>query len=68
MMVIPYDGPVYIGVDNQSVPANTTIPDSMLKQKFQSIAYYMLREGRVRDDWILAYVNTHNNDTDLLTK
>ena len=33
MMGIPVEGPMYIYGDNQSVLANTTIPDSTLKKK-----------------------------------
>ena len=68
MMGIPCDGPAYIEADNQSVLANTTIPDSTLKKKSQSISYHMVREGVARDDWRLTYVNTHDNEADLLTK
>ena len=62
------EGPVYIEGDNQSVLANTTIPDSTLKKKSQSIAYHLVREGVARDEWRTAYVSTHENEADLLTK
>ena len=68
MMGIHCDGPAYIEADNQSVLSKTTIPDSTLKKKSQSIAYHMVREGVARDEWRLTYVNMHDNDTDLLTK
>ena len=68
MMGIPCRGPAYIYADNQSVLANTTIPDSTLKKKSQSIAYHMVREGVARDEWRTCYVNTHDNEADLLTK
>jgi hypothetical protein len=68
MMGIPCEGPAYISGDNQSVLANTTIPDSVLKKKSQSIAYHFVREGSVRDEWRTDYVNTHENESDLLTK
>ncbi len=61
-------GPTYIYGDNQSVLANTTIPDSTLKKKSQSIAYHFVREGVARDEWRTAYVNTNENPADLLTK
>ena len=48
--------------------ANTTIPDSTLKKKSQSIAYHMVREGVTRDEWRTCYINTHDNEADLLTK
>ena len=51
MMGIPIIGPVYIYGDNQSVLANTTIPDSTLKKKSQSIAYHFMREGSAWDKW-----------------
>ena len=68
MMGIPIHGPVYISGDNQSVLANTTIPESTLKKKSQSIAYHFIREGVARDEWRTSYVNTHENEADLLTK
>ena len=68
IMGIPCEGPAYIEADNQSVLANTTIPDSTLKKKFQSIAYHIVREGVTRDEWKTSYVNTHTNQADLLTK
>ena len=68
MMGIPCEGPAYIEADNQSVLCNTSIPDSTLKKKSQSIAYHMIREGAARDEWRTAYINTHDNTSDLLTK
>jgi hypothetical protein len=68
MMGIPVNGPAYIFGDNQSVLANTTIPDSTLKKKSQSIAYHLIPEGVARDEWRTTYVNTHDNESDLLTK
>ena len=68
MMGIPVYGPVFIYGDNQSVLANTSIPESQLKKKSQSIAYHFVREGVARDEWRTAYVNTHENESDLLTK
>ena len=48
--------------------ANTSIPDSTLKKKSQSIAYHFVREGVARNEWRTTYVNTHDNPADLLTK
>ena len=67
MMGIPCEDPTFIFGDNQSVLANTTIPDSTLKKKSQSIAYHFVREGAARDEWRMTYVNTHENEADLLT-
>ena len=68
MMGITYEGPAYIYGDNQSVLANTTVPDSTLKKKSASLAYHLIREGVAMDDWRTAYINTHDNESDLLTK
>ena len=68
MMGIPCQGPAYIQGDNQSVLANTSIPDSTLKKKSKSIAYHFVREGATRDEWRTSYINTHENESDLLTK
>ena len=68
MMGIPVEGPAYIHGDNQLVLCNTSRPDSTLKKKSQSIAFHFMREGVARDKWRMAYVNTHYNEVDLLTK
>ena len=68
MMGIPCELPTFIYGDNKSVLANTTVPDSTLKKKSNSIAYHFVREGCARDEWRTAYVNTHVNPADLLTK
>ena len=68
MMGIPVDGPSYIFGDNQSVLANTTIPESTLKKKSQSITYHFVQEGSARGEWWTTYINTHENESDLLTK
>eukprot|EP00957_Ditylum_brightwellii_P205789 15345434-Ditylum_brightwellii.AAC.1 len=54
--------------DNQSVLESTTIPNSQLKKKSQSIAYHFVREGSTRDEWQISYVNTNDNESDLPTK
>jgi hypothetical protein len=68
MMGIICEGPTLIYGDNQSVLFNSTIPESSLKKKSQSIAYHFVRQGAARDEWPTAYVNTHLNPADLLTK
>ena len=68
MMGIPCVGPAYIEGDNQSVLANTTIPDSKLKKKNQSICCHVVREGSAWDVWRTGYVKSELNEADLLTK
>ena len=68
MMGMPCDQLSHIYSDNQSVLANTMMPDSTLKKKSQSIAYHFVRKGSARGEWRTPYVNTHDNEADLLTK
>ena len=44
-MGISCDDQTFIYGDNQSVLANTTVPDSTLKKTLQSIAYHFVQEG-----------------------
>ena len=68
MMGISCDDPTFIYGDNQSVLASTTIPNSTLKKKSQSITYHFVREGAARDEWRMTNISTHENEADLLTK
>ena len=68
MMGIPVSDPAYIFGDNQSVLHNTGLPQSTLKKKSNAIAFHFIREGVARDEWRTAYVITHDNVADLLTK
>jgi hypothetical protein len=68
MMGITVDEPAFVFGDNQSVLANTTAPTSTLKKKSNAIAYHFVREGCAKDEWRTAYINTHDNVADLLTK
>jgi hypothetical protein len=69
MMGIPCAGPVCIHNNNQSILASCGVPDSVLKKKRQSIAcHFVLKGAARRDEWRTSYVNTHDNEADLLTK
>ena len=68
MMGIPCDEPTYVYGDNTLVLNNTMVPASTLKKKMNSLSYHFVREGCSRDEWHTAYVNTHFNCGDLLTK
>jgi hypothetical protein len=46
----------------------TTEPGSTLKKKLQSITFHFVREGVANDEWRTSYVETHENEADLLTK
>ena len=68
MMGIAIKGPCYVYGDNNSVLINSSVPDSMLKKKSNSVAYHHTREGTFQDEWRCAYINTHDNPSDLQTK
>ena len=68
MTGIPVNGPAYIYGDNQPVIFNTYIPDYNLKKNSHSISYQFTREGAAKDEWRTAYVNTNENESDLLMK
>ena len=68
MFGIPMDGPTLVYGDNQSVLANTTMPQYTLKKKSHAVAYHFVREGCARDEWRTCYINTHLNMADLMTK
>ena len=68
MLGIPCDEPTFVYGDNKSVLANTSVPASTLKKKMHSLSFHFVREGCARDEWRTAYVNTHMNFADLLTK
>ena len=54
--------------DNQSVLANTTMPEPMSKKKSNAMAYHFIREGCAQNALKTAYVNTNDNVADLMTK
>ena len=68
MMGIQILGPTYVYGDNQSVLYNTTIPESTLKKKSQSLCYHFVREGVARNEWRTGYIKSLDNPADLLTK
>ena len=68
MLGIPVEEPAFVFGDNKSVLANTSVPGSTIKKKMNSLSYHFIREGCARDEWRTAYINTHLNFADLLTK
>ena len=67
-MGIVVHGPAYIFDDKKYVICITTIPYSTLKNKSQSIDYHIVLEEATRYEWRTAYVNMHENISDLLKK
>mmetsp|Transcript_1856 Transcript_1856/g.3809 ORF Transcript_1856/g.3809 Transcript_1856/m.3809 type:complete len:104 (-) Transcript_1856:333-644(-) len=68
MMGIPVDDPSFVYGDNFSVINNTSIPESTLQKKSNSITYHFVCEGCAKDKWCICYVDTHSNLADLTTK
>ena len=67
-MGIPVTQPAYVYGDNKSVLANSTVPESQLKKKSNSVAYHHCREGVALDEWRTAYCSTNDNGADMMTK
>jgi hypothetical protein len=67
-MGIPIDGPTQMRVDNTSVVNNTTRPESMLKNKSNSIAYHYIRESVAAMIIKIFYEPNDTNLADMLSK
>ena len=67
MMGIPFSDHLFVYGDNKSVLYNTTLPESTLKKKSNSIAYHAVRYGVATGDWIIGYEPTDTNVSYLLT-
>jgi hypothetical protein len=68
MMGVPLDGPAHIRVDNLSVVKNSSVPESTLKKKSNSIAYHFVREAVAAGIARIAYETSGSNKADILTK
>ncbi len=68
MMGVPLDGPTHVKADNMSVVKNSSIPESMLKKKSNSIAYHYVRERAASGAVAISYEPTGANVADMLTK
>ena len=55
MMGIPFSDPCFVYGNNKSVLYNTTLPESTLKKKSNSIAYHDVREGIATGEWLTGY-------------
>jgi hypothetical protein len=67
-MGIPLDGPGYMYCDNNLMVCNTTMPESTLKKKLNSIAYHCVHEAVGMGEIIITYEPTETNISDLMTK
>ena len=68
MMGIGMDGHAHVRVDNMSVVHNSSLPESTLKKKSNSIAYHYVRSKVAAGIARIAYEPTGSNLADMLTK
>jgi len=68
MFGIPIDGPSDVFCDNQSVVTNSSIPESTLNKKHNSICYHRVREAVAAGMIRIAKESTDTNLADLFTK
>jgi hypothetical protein len=65
---VALDGPTWMLGDNMSVVLNTTVPSSVLKKKYNGIAYHRVREAIAARIMRFAYIKSEENVSDVLTK
>jgi len=68
MMGVPIDGPCNVKADNMSVVMNSSVSESQLKKKSNSIAYHCIREKVATGIVVINYEPTTSNVADMLTK
>jgi hypothetical protein len=68
MFGVPLDGPANVFCDNQLAVTNSTVPDSTLRRKHNSIAYHRVHEAVTANTIRIAYVPSKSNNADVLTK
>ena len=68
MMGVPIEGHTHIRVDNMSVVANSSKPESTLRKKSNAIAYHFVRENVANGSCRIAFEPSRTNLADLLTK
>ena len=67
MFGIPIEGPTNVYCDNEVVTKNTTIPESMLKKKHNSIAYHWAHEAVVAGTIWVTKEDSKTNLANVLT-
>jgi hypothetical protein len=68
MMGVTIDESSYLFCDNQSAIENSSSPESLLKKKWNAIAYHAVREACAMKEILSCYVPTDNNVADIMTK
>jgi hypothetical protein len=68
MMGVTLSGPTFVYGDNMSVVHNPQRPESVLKNKSNSICYHAVRESAAMGESIIGYVPSVENPADICTK
>ena len=68
MMGMPLTGPTYICGDNKSQVTNSSVQESTLQKKCNSICYHAIRESVVMGESFITHIGIHDNLYDPLTK
>jgi hypothetical protein len=68
MMGIPLTGPSFIYADNKSQVTNSTVPESTLKKKCNSICYHVVQELVAMGESSITHIDSEDNLSDLMTK
>ena len=68
MMGVPLDCEINLFCNNESVFKNSTLPESTLKKKYNSIAYHHTHEAQATNVIHIAWEKSETNLADLLTK
>jgi hypothetical protein len=68
MMDVALSGPTFVYGDNMSVVHNTQRPESVLKNKSNSICYHEVRESAAMGESIIVHVPYVDNPADIFTK
>jgi len=68
MFGVPLDGACRVFVDNESVVKNSSRIESVLNKKHNSVAYHVTRYATAAGIILVAWINTHSNIADALTK
>ncbi len=67
-MGIQLTGPSYIFADNEFQVTNSTIPESTLKKKCNSICYHAVQESVAMGESLITHIDSGDNILDLMTK
>ena len=68
MMGIPIEGPTHVFCDNEAVYKNSSIANSALKKKHNSICFHRVRECVAAGIQVIHKVDSADNLSDILTK